>query len=508
METLGIWLPPDQDEPPSFSNIRTINSDLLTDAMKPYMFRRLPDIIEIPRQAVPWHFSPRCRGCPFETEDSERAKEEGTVGAISNISQDQQTELRHIIDVSRDMDKRKSRGHDLTDIEELHRIFDDVPRLTKLEKEHPVALKKTRRILGVPVRRRRNTAQNSPAVEAVRLNQIQRISRRSFTCPNSEDIAVVISLVQDPLTNSIAAYNISTYSQLANYRPEPVTNTYDNLVDTLASTIRTIIDLRGPDGRPPTTQFYVFTAQEATSLQQHIISTALTLDENSPDAEAKQDALRLCVGALCEGASLLALSYQPVVLSGALDDFVNRPGLTKAELYRSLQRIGLPATGTIDQLRQRLTDKIDSLKAEGRRVAGLGGSPAELGLLPRIVVIKREVERLLALPVPGHWDLSDACTVMLDGYDCSSDGQIYEFYRKGNRVRMVAALEERSECVKKILDEMRQRAEGLLVNEARELLVHFMDLCQHVHLRKLFFMQQVGLPCFSLMSSMLMCFLV
>jgi hypothetical protein len=45
-----------------------------------------------------------------------------------------------------------------------------------------------------------------------------------------------------------------------------------------------------------------------------------------------------------------------------------------------------------------------------------------------------------------------------------------------------------------VLDNLRERVSPfhLLVNNARELSVNFMDLCQQEYLRKLFFMQQVN----------------
>jgi hypothetical protein len=321
----------------------------------------------------------------------------------------------------------------------------------------------------------------------------QLVHRRNYTCPRSEDVAVVISLLQDPATNSIASFCISTFSDVSDYQPDPVSGGPDDLIDALASSISAILALPSSSGPRTryTSQFYTFSAQEGAALQRYIIDAALTADTGDTHAQAR---LRLCVGALCEGAALLATAFQPVVLSGALLDFLGaRGGRTKRELQACLARAGLPADGTVEQLRARLVAEVERLKAEGGRAPARADRP-QLGLLPRVVVVKREAERLLALPVPGYWDLPEACIVMLpDGPNCSADDELYEMFRKAEPDRLREAMEERNECVWAVLSDLRQRATpaGLLVNDAQELSVSFMDLCQQEHLRKLFFMQQV-----------------
>jgi hypothetical protein len=274
----------------------------------------------------------------------------------------------------------------------------------------------------------------------------------------------------------------------------------EEMVSTIASVIQEIISLRLTNRAPPRTQFYVFSHSEQSALQRYLIETALTSDTD--DFEA-QNALRLCIGALCEGALLLSTSFQPLILSGALWDFLGQKGRrTKAEMKTCLERLGLPTEGTLEQLRTRIQDGVQRLKAEGgRSSSGDNGNP-ELGQLPRVVVVKREVERLLALPVPGYWDLPELAAALLSvDPKCPSDEDIFIQYRNNAVDQVDSSLETRNWCISEVIRCLRtsvsSRSTGgaeLLVNEARVLTAHFMDICRQPQLRKLFFMQQVCRP--------------
>lgn len=323
------------------------------------------------------------------------------------------------------------------------------------------------------------------------------MNRRNFTCPRSEDIAVVLSLVQDPASNEIASFTFSVFTAVSALRStKPVWGAGNDLIPTLASLIQTILDLRSRHDPIPRTQFYVFSSTEHALLQRHFVETALTLE---PLDIALQTSVRLCIGALSEGVSFLSTAFQPVILSGALLDFLGKKGFgNKVELQTCLERLGLSREGTVEQLRLRVTQEIERLKREGGRV-NAGSSRMELGQLPRIVVVAREVERLLALPVPGYWDLPE-CASLLLSHDpqCPSDEDIFFDYKEGRGVQVQVALQKRNWCIHEVIQNLRIRvgsaATGrpeLLVNEARALSAEFMDICKQEHLRKLFFMQQV-----------------
>jgi hypothetical protein len=272
------------------------------------------------------------------------------------------------------------------------------------------------------------------------------------------------------------------------------------LVQSLATVIEDILDLHLTVDPAPRTQFYVFTGSEQAALQAHLVETALTAELIDQETQA---AIRLCIGALCEGADLLSTLFQPLVLSGALLDFIGK-GRTKADLKMCLERLGLSTTGTVEELRVRLQDKIEELKEEGGRTttankySGGDDRRTELGQLPRVVIVKKEVESLLALPTPGYWDLPECASALLPvDPACPSDEDIFHSYKHEPAEQVYASLTKRNLCVFEIMTNLRLRVarysgvSNLLVNQARVLSVKFMDICKEDHLRKLFFMQQV-----------------
>jgi hypothetical protein len=209
--------------------------------------------------------------------------------------------------------------------------------------------------------------------------------------------------------------------------------------------------------------------------------------------------IRLCIGALSEGASLLSTSFQPLILSGTLLDFLGKKGQrSKAELKICLQRLNLPTEGSAEQLRVRIQIELQRLKEEGGRMP-LDDHSTELGQLSRIVIVKRDVERLLALPMPGYWDLPECASTLLPvNHSCPSDEDIFFLHKNGTAKQFETALKGRNQCVYEVLQNFRSRVSSvstrgpeLLVNEARVLSANFMDICQEEYLRKLFFMQQV-----------------
>jgi hypothetical protein len=323
------------------------------------------------------------------------------------------------------------------------------------------------------------------------------VNRRNFTFPRSEDIAVVLSLIEDPASKAVAGYTFSVFSVVpALSSAKPVWGEGNDLVSALASLMRTILDLRSYCDPIPRTQFYVFSSTEHAVLQRHLIDTALTL---GPLDSTLKAAVRLCIGALSEGASLLSTAFQPLVLSGALLDFLGKKGARKkAELQTCLERLGLSNEGNVDQLRMRITREIERLKKEGGRL-NTGSSRMELGQLPRIVVVAREVECLLALPIPGYWDLPECASLLLSqNLQCPSDEDIFLDHMEGRTEQIKIALQKRNWCIHEVIQNLRIRVASattgrpeLLVNEARVLSAEFMDICRQEHLRKLFFMQQV-----------------
>lgn len=272
-----------------------------------------------------------------------------------------------------------------------------------------------------------------------------------------------------------------------------VTGHADTFLTHLHEIVEHILDLNEVADPPPKAQVYVFSIAERAALQRTLIELALTSD---PLDDELQEKIRLCIGALCEGISLLSTSFQPLVLSGALVEFMGKKGgVSNAELQLCLRRLGCPFRfGTDNELRQRIKDELDRLKA----CTGRG----EVGLLPRVVVLKSEIDHILALPVAGYWNLSQCHAVLLPksaGKSCPTEDEIYSAFVSKETASLESMLRRRTECAFEVLTKSRKLCETLsgsstriLVNEARVLHSEFMDVCRQDEFRKLFFMQQVS----------------
>lgn len=320
----------------------------------------------------------------------------------------------------------------------------------------------------------------------------------NYTCPSKEDIAIIISLVVDPSTadQGLRRFCITIHT-LKNFPlPRVSFGTGKELVSALANLVRAILSLSEDPkyGTNPTTQFYVWSSNEQNVLQSSVIHAALSSDTNADDA-------RLCIGALAQGAALLQTAYQPLLLSGALLGFLSKGKRLKKEYQACLARMDLPTSGTLEECRKRVEAAIVRLNDEKDDSSRIGRKQRELGQIPRVVVLKREVERLFALPVAGYWDLEECHQVMLSdkvAEDCPSEEEVFGVYRHGTTDDLEALLKRRSHAIHEVLSNMRERTcpsvgPQLLVNEAKVLSVNFMDLCRNDTLRKLFYMQQVSI---------------
>ncbi|KAJ7209787.1 hypothetical protein GGX14DRAFT_364698 [Mycena pura] len=491
--TAAIWLPPangfDSDTIPSVDDIKSIDISLLTPSLDDFLFRRLPKILFRPRDSVNWHLNPLCRGCPFETDCTKKTIQNGELGSMPNISLGQVETIRTLLGISRGFG---ATGTADTDIEDLHLLFGDVNKLRKIEHSYPSTLKKVKRILAI----QRNSLA-SPVLEAARTRKVQVIPRRNFTCPRREDIAVVISIIVDPSSSKqrIAFFCISVFSYIPSFHREPVHGPEAIFVTTLSSIIGDILSLNNTVNPAPLTQFYVFSAGEEAAIQALLVDTALT------SAPVFLQDVRQCIGALVQGASLLQTTFQPLLLSGALLAFMTKGQLkiNGPALKMLLQRMSLSTSGTPEDCRQRIQDKINDLQTESGRAAGTDDRRTEMGQLPRVVILKKEIASLLALPVPGFWDLAECASTFLPpgslDRKCPSDEDVYDTYRNNpNLEALEEKLEQRNSSMYAVLQNMRSRialsGSTILVNGAKMLTTSFLDVCQEPNLRKLFFMQQ------------------
>ncbi|KIM40310.1 hypothetical protein M413DRAFT_73796 [Hebeloma cylindrosporum] len=495
-ESAGVWLPPKDGfhiASPSIDDIKAVSMSLLAPALDALLFRDLPKVIGLPLERVKWHYNPLCRGCHYEPECRTRAEDHGELGSMPNISIDDAKALK---DLLRDSRRASPPNPDdrLTDIEELHRLTANPSKLDGIAKSSPTVVRKAKQVLQLPKKFRPQTGSiSSPTVEAARSKEIQVVPRRNYTCPRREDIAVIFSIVNDPSSPHLHGdyFYVALFSEDRSINlPASIICPAKDFIAKLARLIRSLEELEGKGSQKYTSQFYVWSTSEQALLQSHIINAALTSSAADVD-------IRLCIGALAQGASLLQTTFQPLLLSGALLSFLGKGRRTKAEYKTCLERMGLPTDGTVEVLRKRIDSEVRNIQDNTSR-PGQEEQRREFGQLPRVVPLKREIERQLALPIPGYWDLSECVASLLqDAEDvCPTEEQIFTAYKSLDNTESVDdLLLRRNRHLYGVLRGLRVRAvssagHSFFVNEAKILSTNFMDICQEPHIRKLFFMQQ------------------
>jgi hypothetical protein len=171
----AVWLPPSNgvdSANPSTNELKSVNLSLLSDSLKKFIFRKLPQIIAERRENVKWHYNPLCRNCPYDRECRASTIRNGKLGAIPNISLEDATDLGSLLVGSRGAGGQ-SLSHGLGDIEDLHNLIGDQDRFNAFEESFPGTARKAKRILGLPLRKIRGAQPVSAAVEAARSNTIQ-----------------------------------------------------------------------------------------------------------------------------------------------------------------------------------------------------------------------------------------------------------------------------------------------------------------------------------------------
>ncbi|KAG8807151.1 hypothetical protein FRC19_006835, partial [Serendipita sp. 401] len=385
-------------------------------------------------------------------------------------------------------------------------------------------------------------------LDAAKLHKPQLTRNRVFTFPRSEDFAIYISIIVDAADpGEMGAFCISTEaSQHLFSRFQPGTPLDGNSnsgspskralgiskwkymihkegnASFFVSRMGAQIEELRNNFKGCRIQVYTYSPAERTVIVNHLIRAALKLTpaQGTPqevkNAKDYRDCIRLCLGALCEGASTLQTTFQPQVLSGVLLSFLSKKSaLSKRELELCCERLGLITEGTADDLRKRIENRQRQLAEEGGRPSGL--DRRELGQLGKVVVLKKEIERLIALPIPGFVDLPQTVETLLGDQppdkrlSCESDDVLFGAWNNamlaakkdqrasvtgGSGVDWASGLKERNRCMRAVVKDMRQRikdadlTEKVLLNEARQLEVGMIDLCESEKLRKLLFMLQ------------------
>ncbi len=443
----GVWLPPSEGfdvASPSPFDIKTIDTTLLAPSLDTFLFHHLPVILAQRRDQVRWHLNPLCKTCRYAVDCEARTVKTGQIGIIPNLPVEDAHVLRNLLRLGRGRTQRASEP--LTDIEELNVLVNTEGLLRQIATQDSSTVKKSRRMLAIPRRKRLPSTTASPVVEAARSMQAQVrmstawqtyyschahpqiIPRLNYTCPSSEDIAVIISFIVDPSTadTGLKSFCITVRTHQGLPLPCSSTGPGEQLIVALAKLVREINSLQAnPKFKHLTTQFYVWSMTDRNILQTKIIHGALSSDTSADD-------IRICVGALAQGAALLQTAYQPLLLSGALLGFLSKKMRLKKEYQACLARMDLPTSGTLEECRKRVEAAIISLNEAKDNTSRTGQEQRELGQVPRVVVLKKEVERLVALPVPGYWDLPECFKSMFPQATagvCSSEEELYWVYR-------------------------------------------------------------------------------
>ncbi|KAL0060392.1 hypothetical protein AAF712_012843 [Marasmius tenuissimus] len=487
-ETAAVWLPPAagfENHSPSFMDLKFVDTSLLSLTLDTFLFQELPHILNTPRGRLMWHFNPHCFGCPYTSNCGDRVVEDGRLGSISNVTLGRVKVLENMLMLWRSRREAIGPRATLSDIEDLSNLFNDEGFLERMSLSHPVTLRKAKRALAMSTRSSDRAGRRSSLVEAARTKEVQIIPRRNVVLTKAEDITIVLSLFSDPSssTERIVAFYITIFTESHSaHLPKYMQGGHADLIPSLAGIIRTYVSF---DGIPPSVQFYVFSSAESVAFQSHLVHMALSSAHDEDD-------IRLCIGALAQGASLLQTAFQPPVLEHVLLGFLGTKQRRREDLVACLERMGLSTSGDMDELRWRIKSALERVNS-----AGYNRSHAirrECVQFPCIVVLKSVIERSLALPIAGFWDLSGCARLLTPSLDitCPTDEHLYSVWRSGRSV--YSLLHNRNRCIFQVLCAVRNLLQSshlnILVRSAKPLFVNFIDLCRDDLLRKLFYMQQ------------------
>ena len=289
--------------------------------------------------------------------------------------------------------------------------------------------------------------------------------------------------------NTLASFCASSFAPVDPFAP-PIVGSAREFVPGVSALLRRI----QTDAPAARTQIYTYSSPERGAIITHLISAAVSGTYSSDD-------IRHCLGTLCDGASLLLTDYQPLILSGVLLSFLSKKnGLKLRQLKTCCKRLQLDDTGTAEVLRARI-------EAEQKRLAGAAESAEsaprrrEVGQLGKVVVLKQEIQRLIALPIPGYIDLPQTAEALLHGANirCASDDELFAAWSTHDEAKLKRDLAARNRCMRALVRNVRDRVaasgpvEKLLLNEAKPLEDGMVALCHEKTLGKLLLMLQVSL---------------
>lgn len=142
---VSIWMPGDDES--TLSEPVATQTSLLLPPLRDFLFKRLPQILKLPRDQVEWHLNPSCQGCEFLDRCKDSTIEDKRLGLIPNLPLSDARFIREVLEIAENRGML-DRANKVTEIEELDSLIKS-PNMRKLEEEYAPTSKRFQRLLGV-----------------------------------------------------------------------------------------------------------------------------------------------------------------------------------------------------------------------------------------------------------------------------------------------------------------------------------------------------------------------
>ncbi|KAJ3122974.1 hypothetical protein HK098_002310 [Nowakowskiella sp. JEL0407] len=499
-----IWLPAPRNTSKTPYISHPFPLLLLQPIMSDFITRQVPEIISKSEEDITWHYNQLCSSCEYRQRCSADVVNLKTVSLIPNLSLGDAFLLRSILDLpEQNLPKAK------TEIEDLCRIFEPNNKnqsdIQALEKSHKSTFDRVRRILKV------DNLYQSPVLRSVTDGTVEVIGQKCLILPKSEDVAVFFTVLIDPeyeriYTFAISAIETNTNGQqrcffdesiVLNPESERHVANFDSIVHQhLTVLIRKLSDIKKYSDSLRV-QFYTFGNEEVNAITKLIIDHACrNSDEINLDSEVETDDA-VCIGALIDHSDALLTTIQPDLLgSGNLIGSIEKKKQKIIDYLRLFGGKDVDTTGTVAVLTERLQKCI------------LEQSTMNHGLarnLPKIVSVYDSIRSTLALPTPGFYGISECAELLLhidsqQAENLSSEA-IFSAYQRGLYEDVMEFGRKRTDIGYRLVKDVRKRVlgyclrnktpiESILVNDATDFRIVYLDICSNVLIRKLMFMVQ------------------
>ena len=198
--------------------------------------------------------------------------------------------------------------------------------------------------------------------------------------------------------------------------------------------------------------------------------------------------VRICIGALVDIPLALLTTLQPELLDNAL--YRQWTKASRRQLEEHLRDLGLDTSGSIQDLRVRLTSAMTSDNPSPRR-------------LPKVIALHQAISKLVALPGPGYTTLHTCAKYILGPCSVPTDDELYRLAKEKDPMlglRQRARTMAMYRIIRSLRHLIREHCHGdisrVLVNEARPLSLAYLPICHNQNLRKLMFMHEVCCLCY------------